>query len=191
MRRRPGPHRPLIDLAARDQDHHRRVGPAGDPPRHSEAVEVGEAHIEQDDIREQLARGSQRGLAVLGLADDVIALALEQAPGARAEARVVVDDQDGAGHSLQIFATEREFPNTANRTPAHGQAHRRYDHGSVCLCRVGCSANATGSPTFARLAFHRSMTTQENHGRSRPSSPRGLDQRRGAEQSAPRPSLWG
>ena len=82
-------------VAARGEDDRGRVAVAGEPRGDVEAVEVGELDVEQDDVRAQPARLGERGRAVGGLADDLVALGLEQQPRPGAEAGVVVDDEDG------------------------------------------------------------------------------------------------
>jgi hypothetical protein len=69
-----------------------------EPRRHLEAVEVGEVDVEQDHVGPQLGRGAQAGGSGPRLADDLVALGLEQQPGARAKALVVVHDQDTGPH---------------------------------------------------------------------------------------------
>lgn len=48
----------------------------------------------------ELLGRSHCGRPVLGLADDLVALGLEERPGAGPEARMIVDDQDCHTHSL-------------------------------------------------------------------------------------------
>ena len=62
-----------------------------------EPVEVREVHVEQDDVGAEPVRRLDRRVPVLGLAHDHVAVELEDAPGAAAEAGVVVDDED-RGH---------------------------------------------------------------------------------------------
>ena len=52
----------------------------------------------------------ERGLAVGRLAHDLVALGLQQHAGDRAEARVVVDDQDGGGHCRGDGGPSRASP---------------------------------------------------------------------------------
>jgi len=83
-------------VSARHEDDGRAVEvPALDA--HVEPGHVGKLHVEQDDIGSQVAQHRQRGGAVLGLADHLEAVCLEHRARGGAEARVVVDDEDGFG----------------------------------------------------------------------------------------------
>ena len=66
--------------------------------RDGEAVEVGEVDVEEHEVGVQLVRPARSRSAVRRLADDVVALGLEQHSCRRAEGRVVVDDEDGRHH---------------------------------------------------------------------------------------------
>src|SRR5438067_73652 len=67
-----------------------------------------------DAVRPQLGGGGQGRRAVLRLADHVEPLGLQEHARGGAEARVVVDDQNG--HVLQIVADGEVERHTANRT---------------------------------------------------------------------------
>src|SRR5204862_5553320 len=67
----------------------------GQPPGDLEAVEIGHVDVEQHDVGTELLREAQRAVPVLGFADDVEIIALEEATRTVAERLVVVDDQDG------------------------------------------------------------------------------------------------
>ena len=65
---------------------------------HVESGHVRELDVEEDEIGPELPHGLERRDAVGGLAHDVEPLGLEHRTGRRPEARMVVDDQHGAGH---------------------------------------------------------------------------------------------
>ena len=67
-----------------------------------EAVDVGQLDVEQDDVRMQGAGGLEGGLAVHRLADHLVAVGLQQRPGAGPEAGVVVDDEDARCHASRL-----------------------------------------------------------------------------------------
>ena len=70
-------------------------GPStGQRPCDLEALDVGQADVEQDEIRQEGPRSRQARGAVGRLADDVEAVGLEQGPRLEPEARVVIDDED-------------------------------------------------------------------------------------------------
>src|SRR5262245_61275991 len=71
-----------------------------------EAVEVGQLHVEQDHVRVQAPCRGNRGLTVLRLAGDLPSVRLQDRPGARTEARMIVDDQD-SGHTHIV--AQRDF----------------------------------------------------------------------------------
>lgn len=70
--------------------------------------------VEEDELRLELRGRVEAGGPVLGLADDGEALGLEDGPGIRAKARMVVDDQDV--HVPSIVAPGRRSRHTASRT---------------------------------------------------------------------------
>src|SRR5215218_9212846 len=80
-------------------DHDRRAGPARELLRHREAVGVGQVDVEQDDVGGELAHRTDAVRAVPRLADDGVALRLEQPARTAPEAAVVVDDEDGERHA--------------------------------------------------------------------------------------------
>ena len=59
--------------------------------------------------------GRQCGATILGFPDDLVAVGLEHAPGAGAEARMVIDDQNRYSHG-RILAHVRVQIHTADRT---------------------------------------------------------------------------
>ena len=89
---------------------------------------------------DQLLDRAQRGTPVLGLADHVEALGLEQHAGARPEARVIVDDEDGPGHCK--CNCERRGAVLPIRIaapmirPGHGERHRANRSAAVGSPRV-------------------------------------------------------
>ncbi len=97
--------RPEVARVAAGDDHDpRRLVERVDAVGDDEAVDVGQADVEQHDVRVQLAHGDEPGGAVGRLADDEEAAGLHHALGAGAERRVVVDDEDRAGHRQMIVA---------------------------------------------------------------------------------------
>ncbi len=79
------------DVAARRENDPR---PADrDRRRHGEPVDVGQLHVEQDEVRLQAADRVDGGASVGSLADDVEAAGLEESTRRRAEPRVVVHDE--------------------------------------------------------------------------------------------------
>ena len=92
---------------------------SADARRDVEPVEVGEVDVEQDEVGVQLARGLEAAGAVLGLADDVEALVLQQQARRGAEARVIVDDEDLHGHTSSVPGA-RVFSVRVNTTCPRG-----------------------------------------------------------------------
>ena len=87
-------------LAARRQDDEGRRPVHGQFAGDVEALDVGQADVEQDEIRaDRPGSGEARG-AVVRLADDGEAVGLEEGARLDAEAGVVIDDEDGVhgGH---------------------------------------------------------------------------------------------
>ena len=72
-------------VAAGGQDHGGRHSQGGQTCGDLEAVKIRQLHVEQDQVRLKLLRRRDRLVTVTGLADDVEALGLEQAPCARPE----------------------------------------------------------------------------------------------------------
>ena len=91
----------LRDVAARGHDDLRAPAVRAEPPGDLEAVHVGQLDVEQDDVRTEPGDGLERRGAVLGLADHLVPLGLEELPRGGAEAGVVVDDQD-TGHGRMV-----------------------------------------------------------------------------------------
>ena len=73
---------------------------AGDAGGDVEAVDVGELHVQEHELRLEATGLGDRARAVHRLADDVEPLRLQQHARARPKGRVVVDDQDGAVHRV-------------------------------------------------------------------------------------------
>ena len=90
---------PVVGRVTARHEHDRgRAAVPAEHVRDLESVQVGELHVEQHQIGAELTRLPDRFRAVLGLADDVESLCLEQAARGGAEARVVVDDEHCPGH---------------------------------------------------------------------------------------------
>src|SRR4029079_4911269 len=94
----------------------RRAPVLRQPRRHFEAVDVRQLDVEQYDVRVQARDRLESALAVLGFADDLVALPFELTPGARPEARVVVDYQYRGVHAGVILAISESSANTATHT---------------------------------------------------------------------------
>src|SRR3954447_22013343 len=164
----------LRGVAAGSQ-HDRRGGsvPRRQPRRDLEPVDARELHVEQHDLRVEPCRLLERGLAVLCLADDVESLRLEQRARRDAEARMVVDDEDGGGH-VRILALIGASCHTASRTLVHLPAcgfhvgYSRPDAGSRKWERTRASTEtALTAPTIVALAL---CFRNERGGRMRGSS---------------------
>ena len=65
-----------------------------------QAFEIGKLDVEQNEVGVKASCRLHCADPVLGLADDLVSLGLEQRSRARPEARVVVDDEDCHAHSL-------------------------------------------------------------------------------------------
>src|SRR5918999_4584906 len=103
----------VVKVPARGQHHHgtEPVG-GGDPGGHLRPVDVRELHVEKDDVGHELPDRKEGALSVLGLADHVESLRFEQHAGARAEARVIVDDEHRGRHAGSIVVSLGRFANT-------------------------------------------------------------------------------
>ena len=64
-------------------------------PGDVKALDVGQADIEQDEIRANRPSSRQARGAVVGLADDDEAVGFEDGPGLDPEPGMVIDDEDG------------------------------------------------------------------------------------------------
>jgi hypothetical protein len=91
-------------IPARDQHDLRAIGIGSEPAGDVEPVHPGKQDIEEDDIGMELRDRRERGLSVLGEADDVEPLELEQGPGRGAKVLVVVNDQQRLPHDPRIVA---------------------------------------------------------------------------------------
>ena len=90
-----------LGLVVRRGEHHGRgARSARDALGYHEAARVGEVQVEQDHVGRAAAGLDQGPGPVLRLADDRVPVGLEHPPGHRAEARVVVDDEDTHGTSV-------------------------------------------------------------------------------------------
>ncbi len=63
-----------------------------------ETIDAGQLDVEQHDLGMEEGCGSERGRRILGFADNRETLRLQQGPGERSEASVVVDDQHRKRH---------------------------------------------------------------------------------------------
>ena len=113
-------------VPAGGQHDRRGVLVAGELLADLEPVEVGELHVQQDEVGAQLARGCDRAQPVLGLADDVVPLELEEPAGRRPEGGVIVDDEDACSHRESVELLTRLPKVVTMRTdgrataPSHG-----------------------------------------------------------------------
>ncbi len=71
----------------------------GEQVRDVGAVAVREQHVEQHEVRLELSRGVDGLGRGAGLAHDVVPAALQQQASHPAEAGMVVDEENGAGHA--------------------------------------------------------------------------------------------
>ena len=99
----------VAGLAARGEHHRRHEPVAGEPLGDLEAVDVGELHVEQDDLGAQLVHRVEGRHPVRRLAHDHVTLELEQPARGGPEPRVVVDDEDGCSHR-ESFVPHTHFP---------------------------------------------------------------------------------
>ena len=82
-------------LVARGEHQHGRLGAGGaQAAQHLEAVDAGQAHVEEDEVRRQL-RGDGQALLAVGREGDLVALLLEGVLDAARDGVLVLDDQDG------------------------------------------------------------------------------------------------
>ena len=84
-------------------------------PGDLEPLDVGQADVEQDEVRPERTGGREPGRAVVGLADDVEPVGLEQGARLDAEAGVVVDDEDGV-HGAIVAWPSAASPTGLTRT---------------------------------------------------------------------------
>ena len=80
------------------------MGIGGEPSGDSEPVHPGKLDIEENDIGMKLCDGLECSLAILGEADDVEPLELEQGTGRGAKVLVVVNDEQRLPHDPRIVA---------------------------------------------------------------------------------------
>ncbi len=93
-------------FAARGQDDEWRRTVDRELPGDVEALDVGQADIEQDEVGPERAGGREARGAVVRLADDDEAVGLEDGARLDAEAGVVIDDEDGV-HGRDRRTAER------------------------------------------------------------------------------------
>ena len=91
-------------IAARDQDDLRAIGVGSEPSGDVEAVHPGKLDIEENDIGMELRNCRECSLSILGEADDVEPLELEQGPGRGAKVLVIINDQQRLPHDPRIVA---------------------------------------------------------------------------------------
>jgi hypothetical protein len=72
-------------------------------------------HVEQDERRAQVLGGRECRRPVSRFRDRVPGL-IEHGPRDRAEARMIVDEENGGGH-VSVVGDRAPLPLTANRTP--------------------------------------------------------------------------
>ena len=89
-------------VAAGDEDDRRWILLLQDLLRDVEPDQVRELDVEEHDVRAERSNGVEAGGTVVRFARDVVAGALEERPGPRAEARVVVHDEDGPCHGRML-----------------------------------------------------------------------------------------
>jgi hypothetical protein len=85
--------------ATRNEYDGRRIIVCRQLSRNLTTVYVRQLNVEQYQLRVELPRGLQRRMAVGRLTDDLVADRLQESPGYRSERAVVVDDEDGSGHT--------------------------------------------------------------------------------------------
>ena len=85
-------------VPAGGQHDRRGVLVAGELLGDLEPVEVGQLHVQQDEVGAQRSRGCDGAQAVLRLADDVVPLELEEPACRRPEGGVIVDDENACSH---------------------------------------------------------------------------------------------
>src|SRR5262249_12104232 len=100
-------------VAARGENHDWRILELPELVGDVEAVDSRELHVEQNEVGLKIPGVLHSRLPVPGLADDVIALCLQERPGTGPKARVVVDDQNCHNHSL---VPRIQRPNTVTHT---------------------------------------------------------------------------
>ena len=89
----------------------------GDPLGRGDAVEPGHLDVEDDQVGAVLLGERDRGLAVAGLADDVVALLDEHLGEVHADQRLVLGDDDAAGPGLYgAHGSDRLVPGSAAPT---------------------------------------------------------------------------
>jgi len=102
----PRPVRVGLDVRAGEHRDLRLRPRLADPPRGADAVDHGHQRVHQDQVGPQLAREPDRGVAVVGAADDLDPLVGGEQPfERRGERRVVVDDQGADRHEGASIAT--------------------------------------------------------------------------------------
>lgn len=103
-------------VPTRDQHDQWAVIARGEPPGDIEAVHPGELHIEENDIGMKLCDGLECRLAVLGEANDVEPLELEQGPGRGTKVLMVINDQQRLPHNPRIVAQSRAIRTVASNS---------------------------------------------------------------------------
>ncbi|MNE63066.1 hypothetical protein D3C80_1583930 [compost metagenome] len=73
-------------------------------------IELGNADIQNDDIRAMLARQLQRIYTIVCLRDDLIAMSLHQHAYSQANDRVIIHDQHFIHGQIQLFAVRYFVP---------------------------------------------------------------------------------
>jgi hypothetical protein len=88
----------LRGVAARGEHDGGRAAVRGQRLGHAEPVYVRQLDVQQDDFGPEPARKLDRARPILGHADDLESLGLQQRSRRHPEAWVVVDDEDGGRH---------------------------------------------------------------------------------------------
>ena len=155
-------------VPAGGQHDRRGVHVAGELLGDLESVEIGQLHVQQDEVGAQGARGCDRAQPVLGLADDVVPLQLEEPACRRPEGGVIVDDEDACSHKKSVSPYPFDQGGhhadewTGNRTltwavivAARGRAHMA---GGARLARAAPAAGSARRREAAALDVVRDIT---------------------------------
>jgi len=84
------------------QDDSGRIARPAEPRRYLKPVDARKLNIQQHQLRPQPLRLGDSRLTISGFAHDLDSIRLKQCTGNPAEARVVVDDQDGERHRISV-----------------------------------------------------------------------------------------
>ena len=101
------------------QDDCRTIPPAGERFGNGKTIVLAELHVQQHAVRSDIARGRERGLRVLSLTDHGVATVGQDGTRDRAEAGVIVNNQNGGGHAMML-ARFRSHGSVDNHTSRAG-----------------------------------------------------------------------